>query len=128
MNEASITSARKLCYQINSKTSYKVLCACIRFIRQFLLGSLKEKKKFVGICKRSIMRERSDFTGNDGYNLILNIADLLNACSGKREAFVNVVPPFSQPLAAPVQPEAILEKTAAEAEFRWCLKRQPKNV
>lgn len=127
MNEASITSARKLCYQINSKTSYKVLCACMRFVRQFLLGSLKEKKKFVGICKRSITRERSEFTGNDGYNVILNIANLLNAVPVSREAFVNVVPPVSQPVAAPVQPEAILEKTAVEAEIPMVLEKTAKE-
>jgi len=75
--ERAIENAKRVCYQINSKTSYKLACAFMRFIRQFIMGSLEEKKKFIGICKRSITRERSEFTGNDGYNMILNVANLL---------------------------------------------------
>ena len=75
--EQVICSARNVCHEINSKTSYKFLCACTRFVNQFLLGPLEEKKKFLRICKRSITRERSEFTGNDGYNMILNVANIL---------------------------------------------------
>lgn len=73
----SISAARSTCYNINSKTSYKIMCACIRFIRQFIAGPMSEKKKFLGICKRAILRQKSEFTGNDGYNMILNVANLL---------------------------------------------------
>lgn len=73
----NISSARSTCYSINSKTSYKVICTFTRFVRQFIVGSLTEKKKFLGICKRAILRQKSEFTGNDGYNMILNVANLL---------------------------------------------------
>lgn len=77
ISNQKIQNALDVCYKINSKTSYKLMCTFARFVKQFILGSLKEKKKFLGICKRSITRERSEFTGNDGYNMILNVANVL---------------------------------------------------
>lgn len=74
-----ILQARSLCLNINSKTSYKILCAFSRFVKQFLVGSIAEKKKFLGICKRCITRESSEFSKNDGYNMVLNIANILDS-------------------------------------------------
>ena len=76
--EKALLDAKSVCYEINSKTSYKILCTGMRFWRQFIMGSFEDKKKFLLICKRSITRERSEFTGNDGYNMILNVANYLN--------------------------------------------------
>lgn len=75
----TILQARSLCLNINSKTSYKLLCAFARFVKQFLCGSLAEKKKFLGICKRCITRESSEFSKNDGYNMVLNIVNVLDS-------------------------------------------------
>ena len=75
----TILQARSLCLDINSKTSYKVLCAFARFVKQFLCGSFAEKKKFLGICKRAITRESSEFSKNDGYNMLLNIVNVLDS-------------------------------------------------
>ena len=77
--ENIILAARSLCLNINSKTSYKLLCVFSRFIKQFILGSLEEKRKFLGICKRSITRESSEFSKNDGYNMLLNIVNVLDS-------------------------------------------------
>lgn len=87
--EKALQDAKNVCYEINSKTSYKVLCTGMRFWRQFILGSLKEKKKFLRICKRSITKERSEFTGNDGYNMILNIANHLEVQYGDNSDLSN---------------------------------------
>lgn len=75
--ENALLNARSLCMNINSKVSYKVMCSFARFVRQFIFGSFSEKKKFLGICKRCLTREKSEFTKNDGYNMILNVANLL---------------------------------------------------
>lgn len=77
--EDTILAARTLCLTMNAKTSYKIMCTFTRFIKQFICGSFSEKKKFLGICKRSITGERSEFTGNDGYNMLLNIVNILDS-------------------------------------------------
>lgn len=86
--ENAISNAKQLCIEINRKTSYKVLCALARFGKQFLLGPMTEKKKFLGICKRFITRTSSEFTKDDGYNMILNIRNLLEIPYNGRAAIV----------------------------------------
>ena len=77
--ENIIVAARSLCLNINAKTSYKLLCVFSRFIKQFILGSLEEKRKFIRICKKCITRESSEFSKNDGYNMLLNIVNVLDS-------------------------------------------------
>ena len=74
-----ILQARSLCMSINSKNSYRLLCAFSRFVKQFLCGPIPEKKKFIGICKRAITRESSEFSKNDGYNMLLNVVNVLDS-------------------------------------------------
>lgn len=73
----AILKARANCLRINNKLSYKFLCLIIRFCHQFICGSWTEKKKFLHICKSFLKREQDTFSRNDGYNMIMNIANVL---------------------------------------------------
>ncbi len=75
--ESSIYKAKANCNRINSKLSYKFLCLIIRFCHQFLMGTREEKKKFLAICKCFLKRQPDTFSRNDGYNMVLNISNML---------------------------------------------------
>lgn len=78
-HELKILNAKSLCYKINIRTSYKILCALGRFVNQFLKGNKRERKDFLNICKDFMTRKNSEFTRNDGYNMVLNICNILEA-------------------------------------------------
>lgn len=89
--ERAIYNARTLCYTINSRTSYKIFCVFVRFIKQLLLGSIIEKKAFINLCIKFMKREANTFTRNDRYNLVLNIANQLESSpEPENNQYVNI--------------------------------------
>lgn len=74
-----ILNAKTTCYKINSSTFYRIVCALGRFVNQFIKGNREEKKKFLSICKNCIIGGKSEFTRNDGYNMVLNVCNVLDA-------------------------------------------------
>lgn len=76
--EQRMQAAVSLCYAIHRKTGYRLLCAFLRFVNQFLRGSRSDRRAFREICRNALFRHRSEFTKNDGYNFILNVANLVD--------------------------------------------------
>ncbi|MDO4632659.1 MAG: glycosyltransferase [Eubacteriales bacterium] len=112
----ALNEVSALCYQINGKTNYKVYCTLARFGKQFVTGSWSDKKNFLDICGRAIRRERSEFTGNDGYNMILNVANLTQLPNGGTVPMVAAAPAAPQlevKAAAPTAPAAEPEQTVS---------------
>lgn len=97
--ESRILNAKTTCYKINTSTSYRIVCALGRFVNQFLKGNKQEKKEFLSICKNCITRKKSEFTRNDGYNMILNVCNVLDT-----------------PVNLPQQPVAEEEKEVSKEE------------
>ena len=71
-----INTAIDTCNTINNLLWYKIFCVFARTYKQFLRGNKEERKKFCIICKNFI-KGRMEFSKNDGYNLILNIRNIL---------------------------------------------------
>ncbi len=76
--EQRMQAAVSLCYTIHRKTGYRLLCALLRFVNQFLRGNRSERRAFREICRNALFHHRSEFTKNDGYNFILNVANLVD--------------------------------------------------
>lgn len=74
-----ISNLKSICNKINSTTSYRIVCTLGRFVNQFLRGNKQERKEFLSICRNFITRKNSEFTRNDGYNMVLNICNVLDS-------------------------------------------------
>ncbi len=97
----AINRARYECRRINNKISYKFLCLFTRFFQQFVGGSWEQKKNFMSICKSFLQRKPDTFSKNDGYNMILNISNILETAGnvdGKQKLPNNVEPSVEREL------------------------------
>lgn len=88
---SAIKAAKKSAYQINATTPYRVVCTAGRFINQFILGDMEDKKNFNIILGNALARKKSEFTKNDGYNAILNIIEPLEQAERLCYAYTSTV-------------------------------------
>lgn len=79
---SAISRARNECRRINTKTWYKFFCIFMRIYKQLIVGTWKEKKSFMRICLNVITKKPGGFRRNDGYNMVLNIANMLETQGG----------------------------------------------